>query len=84
MILEKLCRILLGKQGRYFRTLMMVTCNPIEQRMLNQRPRESGAGVLSTQPPSSQTEVNNTCFRNVENTAVAAQLKNLFPTVGKR
>lgn len=39
---------------------------------------------MSTQPPSSQTEVNNTCFRNVENTAVAAQLTNLFPTVGKR
>ena len=52
--------------------------------MLNQRPRDSGAGVLSTQtPPPSQT-VNNTSFRNVESTAVAAQLRNLFPTVGKR
>ena len=57
---------------------------PIEQRMLNQRPRDSGAGVLSTQTPSSSQTVNNTSFRNVESTAVAAQLRNLFPTVGKR
>ena len=45
---------------------------PIEQRMLNQRPRDSGAGVLSTQTPSSSQTVNNTSFRNVESTAVAA------------
>ena len=57
---------------------------PIEQRMLDQRPRESG--ILSTRTQSaSQTEnVNNTSIRNVESTAVAAQLRNLFPTVGKR
>lgn len=55
----------------------------IEKRMLDQRPRESG--VLSTRMPSSSQTVNenNTSFRNVESTAVAAQLRNLFPTVGK-
>lgn len=57
---------------------------PIEQRMLDQRPRESG--ILSTRTPSSSqtVNVNNTSIRNVESTAVAAQLRNLFPTVGKR
>ena len=51
--------------------------------MLNQRPRDSGDGVLSTQtPPPSQT-VNNTSFRNVESTAVAAQLRDLFPMLEK-
>ena len=51
--------------------------------MLDQRPRESG--VLSTRTPSSSQTVNenNTSFRNVESTAVAAQLRNLFPTLGK-
>ena len=54
----------------------------IEKRMLDQRPRESW--VLSTQTPSSSQNVNenNTSFRNVESTAVAAQLRNLCPTVG--
>ena len=44
----------------------------IEKRMLDQRPRESG--VLSTRTPSSSQTVNenNTSFRNVESTAVAA------------
>ena len=55
----------------------------IERRMLDQRPRESG--VLSTRTPSSSQTVNenNTSFRNVESTAVAAQLRNLFLTVGR-
>ena len=53
---------------------------PIEQRMLEQRPRDSG-NISATTPSSSQTNVNNS---NVESTAVAAQLRNLFPTVGKR
>ena len=57
---------------------------PIEQRMLDQRPRESGIPSTRT-PSSSQTvNVNNTSIRNMESTAVAAQLRNLFPTVGKR
>ena len=55
----------------------------IEKRILDQRPRESG--VLFTQTPSSSQTVNenNTSFRNMESTLVAAQLRNLFPTVGK-
>ena len=53
---------------------------PIEQRMLEQRPRDSG-NISARTPSSSQTNVNNS---NVESTAVAAQLRNLFPTVGKR
>ena len=55
----------------------------IVERMLDQRLRESG--VLSTRTPSSSQTVNenNTSFGNVVSTAVAAQLRNLFPTLGK-
>ena len=57
---------------------------PIEQRMLDQRPRESGILSTRTRSSSQTVNVNNTSIRNVESPAVAAQLRNLFPTVGKR
>ena len=50
---------------------------PIEQRMLSQRRHETG--VLSTRTPSSQTG-----NVNMESTPVSTQLRNLFPTFGKR
>ena len=55
----------------------------IEKRTLDKKSRESG--VKSTRTPSSSQILNenNTSFGNVESTAVAAQLRNLFPTVGK-
>lgn len=57
---------------------------PIEQRMLDQRPRESGILSTRTRSSSQTVNVNNTSIRNVESPAVAAQLRNLFPTFGKR
>ena len=73
-------QISLVRQGHFFNDGNM---QRLEKRMLDQRPRESG--VLSTRRSSSSQTVNenNTSFRNVESTAVAAQLSNLFPTVGK-
>jgi len=50
---------------------------PIEQRMLEQRPRDSG-NISTRTPSSSQTNVNNS---NVESTAVAAQLKCANPQI---
>ena len=57
---------------------------PIEQRMLDQRPRESGILSRRTQSSSQTVNVDNTSIRNLESPAGAAQLRNLFPTVGKR
>ena len=51
---------------------------PIEQRMLlDQRPRESRILSTRTQSSSQTVNVNNTSIRNVESTAVAAELRNL-------
>ena len=51
---------------------------PIEQRMLlDQRPRESRILSARTQSSSQTVNVNNTSIRNVESTAVAAELRNL-------
>ena len=55
---------------------------PIEQRLVSQRLRE--AGVLSRIPASATSVSSSTGNVNTTSTAVAAQLRNLFPTVGSR
>lgn len=55
---------------------------PIEQRLVSQRSRE--AGVLSRIPASATSVSSSTGNVNTTSTAVAAQLRNLFPTVGSR
>ena len=54
---------------------------PIEQQMLDQKPRETRILLTRTQSASQTVNVNNASIRNLESTVVAAQLRNLFPTV---
>ena len=82
-IFEKHYQISLVRQGHYCKTSMMVTYSVLRNEcwiigLVNR-------GFLSTRTPSPSQTVNenNTSFRNVESTAVAAQLPNLFPTVGR-